>query len=113
MVVLLLLYLLNCLKDLVVVLLLFTNQNTFGASGIEQRDYYDILIKRITFNGFTKDFLKEKLSNTKNDIVSYYINKNIKDCILCIVDLYFINKDIDKGIKYFKDNYYERFNEVK
>ena len=113
MVVLLLLYLLNCLKDLVVVLLLFTNQNTFGASGIEQRDYYDILIKRITFNGFTKDFLKEKLSNTKNDIVSYYINKNIKDCILCIVDLYFINKDIDKGIKYFKDNYYERSNEVK
>lgn len=27
--------------------------------------------------------------------------------------MYFINKDIDKGIKYFKDNYYERFNEVK
>lgn len=120
---------------------------------------YDVLIKRITFNGFTKESLKEcvdlisvdkdpngyslfnafinnlktidsinisidllkekiislkeELSNTKNDIDSYYINKNIKDCILCIADLYFINKDIDKGIKYFKDNYYERSNEVK
>lgn len=140
-------------------ILLFTNWNTFGASGIEQRDYYDVLIKRITFNGFTKESLKEcvdlisvdkvpngyslfnvfinnlktidsinisigllkekiislkeELSNTKNDIVSYYINKNIKDCILCIADLYFINKDIDKGIKYFKGNYYERSNEIK
>lgn len=39
--------------------LLFTNWNTFGASEIEQRDYYDVLIKRITFNGLTKEFLKE------------------------------------------------------
>lgn len=139
--------------------MLFTNWNTFGASRIEQRDYYDVLIKRITFNGLTKESLKEcvdlisvdkdpngyslfnvfinnlktidsinisidllkekiislkeELSNTKNDIDSYYINKNIKDCILCIADLYFINKDINKGIKYFKDNYYERFDEVK
>lgn len=140
--------------------MLFTNWNTFGASRIEQRDYYDVLIKRITFNGLTKEslkecvdlisvdkdpngyslfnafinnlktidsinisidlfkkekiiFLKEELSDTKNDIDSYYINKNIKDCILCIVDLYFINKDIDKGIKYFKGNYYERSNEIK
>lgn len=140
-------------------ILLFTNWNTFGASGIEQRDYYDVLIKRITFNGLTKESLKEcvdlisvdndpngyslfsafinnlktidsinisidllkekiislkeELSNTKNGTDSYYINKNIKGCILCIADLYFINKDIDKGIKYFKDNYYERFDEVK
>lgn len=116
--------------------MLFTNWNTFGASRIEQRDYYDVLIKRITFNGLTKESLKEcvdlisvdkdpngyslfnvfinnlktidsinisidllkekiislkeELSNTKNDIDSYYINKNIKDCILCIADLYFI-----------------------
>ena len=40
-------------------ILLFTNWNTFGARGIEQRDYYDVLIKRITFNGFTKESLKE------------------------------------------------------
>ena len=43
------------------------------------------------------------------DIDSYYKNEKIKGCTLCITDLYFINKDI----KYFKDNYYERFNEVK
>ena len=47
------------------------------------------------------------------DMDSYYKNEKIKGCTLCITDLYFINKYIDKGIKYFKDNYYERFDEVK
>ena len=42
-------------------ILLFTNWNTFGASGIEQCDYYDVLIKRITFNGLTKESLKESV----------------------------------------------------
>lgn len=40
-------------------ILLFTNWNTFDTTEIEQRDYYDVLIKRIIFNGFTKDSLKK------------------------------------------------------
>ena len=76
-------------------ILLFTNWNTFGASGIEQRDYYDVLIKRITFNGLTKESLKEcvDLISVDNDpngysLFSAFIN-NLKtiDSINISIDL--------------------------
>lgn len=39
--------------------------------------------------------------------------KRLKVVFYVLLIYIIINKDIDKGIKYFKDNYYERSNEVK
>lgn len=38
--------------------LLFVNWDTFRALGVSQDDYYDVIVKRILYNGYTKDSLK-------------------------------------------------------
>ncbi len=38
--------------------LLFINWDTFKALGVSQDDYYDLIIKRVLYNGYTKDSLK-------------------------------------------------------
>lgn len=39
--------------------LLFTNWETFRAIGLSQYEYYDTIIKRILYNGYTKDNLQK------------------------------------------------------
>lgn len=40
-------------------ILLFSNWQTFRAIGIEQSEYYDVIIKRIIFDGYTNDNINE------------------------------------------------------
>ncbi len=49
--------------------LLFVNWDTFKALGVSQYNYYDIIMKRILYNGYTKDALKNciDLLNVKKD----------------------------------------------
>lgn len=55
-------------------ILLFTNWETFKAVGISQSNYYDTIIKRILYNGYTKDNLKKciDLLDIKKDPYELY-----------------------------------------
>ena len=39
--------------------LLFVNWETFRALGVEQADYYDLIMKRVLFNGYSKENLQK------------------------------------------------------
>lgn len=40
-------------------ILLFSNWQTFRAIGVDQSEYYDVIVKRIIFEGYTKDNINE------------------------------------------------------
>ena len=55
-------------------ILLFVNWETFNALGISQSDYYDTLMKRILYNGYSKEGLQRciDLLNIEKDSYDYY-----------------------------------------
>lgn len=141
--------------------LLFINWETFKALGVSQDDYYDTLIRRIIYNGYSKDNLqkaidlldipkdpyelsysmfwtfisnlktvdtkeiaiqlldekikkfREKLKVEKNDHAKYILEENINNSTMCIIEIYFLLSETEKGINYFNKNYIEKDSEIK
>lgn len=141
--------------------LLFINWETFKALGVSQGNYYDTIIKRILYSGYTKDNLekciellevfkdpyelsydmfwvfisnlktidnkkqsiellnnkveemKTKLLTIKDSHLAFVIKEDINNYVICILELYLILSEYEKGIKYFHKHFIEEHKEVK
>lgn len=141
--------------------MLFVSFDTFSALGVEQSDYYDMLVKRIFASGYDDDnirkcikllnvskscyelsenmyntfiynlntidvkeksinlineeilSLKEELKKAKDSHRQYYLEEDINNLVIVILKLYIKLSEVDKGIKYFSNNYSYYNKEVK
>ena len=98
--------------------LLFVNWDTFKALGVSQYNYYDIIVKRVLYNGYTIDSLKTCINLLSVEKDPYGFSYNMFEIFLNNLKTHFnkedsialINDKIIELKKNFKDkNTYDSF----